>query len=374
MFGFGARLGRCAAWATVLSSCPAVFGLGESVMLKRVYVPGTVCYVESRTEVDQDISGLPMPPMKIRFEQLYGLWEHVESVTEDKTTVVLTYDRAARNVEAPMLGTVEFDTDDPDYEEAAPQLGAVLKPMIGMAMRMELDGSGEVLHFTGMDAINRKVSESAVASMHWEQMKDDFTDARGKETWGREPLLFYANKEVKAGDSWQGVSSITEPVVGTIITDYRYEVDRVTMEDGRKTAVILVSGVISTVTNGKNSKRSDERDSNKEDTVEGGEGQVEKKAEAQAEVTGVLSGSALYDVELGRIVTRATDGTIDMSIPLRKLMPNLPEGIEAGTVEFKMGFRTTITVSTEDERKAQKAEARKKAEMRRQAEEEEDDD
>jgi hypothetical protein len=374
MYGRKAVFGGVAGMLAILAGSPTAVAADKSVILKRVFVPGTVSYVESKTEVEQDISGLPMPPMKLRFEQLYGLWERVESITEDKTTISLTYDRAARSVEAPMVGAVEFDTDDPEYEEAAPQLGAILEPMIGMTMTMELGVGGEVLTFSGMDAINRKVSERAVASMHWEQMKDDFTDERGMETWGREPLLYYANKEVKVGDSWQGVSTISEPTVGTIVTDYRYKVDRIGKHAGREAAVISVSGAISTANNGdvegSPAEQAPSADHPGEDSVV----PVTKTPESKAVVTGVVSGSAVFDVQLGRIVERTTDGKIDMQIPLRKLMPNLPDGVEGGTVEFKMAFRTTNTVHTPEKRSAQKAAARQKAEMRRLAEADDDDD
>ncbi len=139
-----ASLSRVALILAAVFVFPAGSALGESVMVKRAYVPGRIAYIETQMEEVLEFSGMPMPPMKFHVKQLYGLWEEVKSVTGDKATIVLTFDRAARNVEAPMMGDVEFDTDDPEYEEAAPQLGTVLKPMIGMAMTMEVDQDGKV--------------------------------------------------------------------------------------------------------------------------------------------------------------------------------------------------------------------------------------
>ncbi len=80
---------------TALFVFPAGAALGESVMLKREYTPGRISYIERQTEIEQDISGLPFPPMKLHQTQLYGLWEKVESATSGMTRIVLTYDRAA---------------------------------------------------------------------------------------------------------------------------------------------------------------------------------------------------------------------------------------------------------------------------------------
>ena len=205
------RLFSAALKLTVLSVFPAAASPGESVMLKREYAPGRISYIESQTKIEQDISGLPMPPMKFHQKQLYGLLEEVKSAANDETKIVLKYDRAARISEAPMMGAVEFDTDDPDYVEAAPQLGAVLEPMIGMEVTMELDKDGKVVAFSGMDAINKKVSERAVASMHWAQMQEEFTNERGKETWGTGPLLIYPNKKVKVGDKEVKSVEVNDP-------------------------------------------------------------------------------------------------------------------------------------------------------------------
>ena len=369
------RLSSAALILIAPSVFPAVTAFGESVMLKRQYTPGRVSYIESQTEIEQDISGLPMPPMKFHMTQLYGLWEKIESATPDKTRIVLTYDRAARTVEAPMMGEVEFDTDDPGYEEAAPQLGTVLKPMIGMELTMELDKDGKVVALSGVDAINKKVSEKAVASMHWEQMKEEFTDERGKETWGTGPLLIYPNKKVKVGDTWKASLSIVRPMVGTIVTDYEYKVDRIGIENGRDIVSISIAGVTSRATDVKKDAESKEEVSKEEGKQDSDAAQEEtKEAAPEAEISGIVSGTAIYDVQLGRIVRRASDSKVDIRVPLSKLMPNVPAGEEPQFAMFKMAIKSTTLILTEQERKAQKAEAHENAEMRRMAEEEEDDE
>lgn len=358
-----------------LSVLPAGTSLGQSVMLRREYAPGQISYIESETEIEQDISGLPMPPMKLHMKQLYGLWEEVESATGDKTKIVLTYDRAARTVEAPMMGAVEFDTDDPDCEEAAPQLGVVLKPMIGMALRMELDKDGKAVTFSGMDAIHKKISEKAVASMHWAQMQEEFTDERGMETWGTGPLLIYPNKKVKVGDTWKASSSIVRHFVGTIVTDYQYKVDRIGMESGRKIVSISATGTVSGSAHAKKEADLEDHDSKEEGKKQNEITQEEeKKADPEAEVSGLVSGTASYDVELGRIVKRTSESKVDIKIPLSKLMPNVPAGEEPQFANFKTAIKRTTLILTKKERNAEKEEARNRAEMRKKAEEDDDDD
>ena len=52
----------------------------------------------------------------------------------------------------------------------------------------------------------------------------------------------------------------------------------------------------------------------------------------------------------------------------------MPAGKEPQFANFKTTIKSPILILTEKERNAQKAEARKKAEMRKKAEEEDDDD
>ena len=228
--------------------------------------------------------------------------------------------------------------------------------MIGMKVNMEVDKDGEIVSFTGMDAINKKVSEHAIASMHWDQMKEDFSDERGQERWGKEPLLIYPNRQVKVGDTWEGSISVDRPPMGIFVTSYKFEVDRIGIEDGRKSVVISVEGLVSAGPEG--------------------EGQPEKEQEAgpKTEVTGSLSGTGVYDVELGQVVNRTIKGNVDIRIPLAKLIPNLPASEEPQFADFKIGLTETTRVLTRKEREAQKEEVRKRAEARRLAEEEEDED
>ena len=353
-----------------LSVSWAGMAFGESVMVKRKYIPGRVSYIESRTDVVQEISGLPMPPMKFDVKQLYGLLEKVEPGTEGDMKITLTYDRAVRTVEAPMMGNLEFDTDDPDYEEAAPQLGTILKPMIGMAMTMEIDKAGKVVSFSGMDAINKKISELAVASMHWEQMKEEFTNERGRQDWGEDPLLIYPNKKVKVGDTWEASSIRERPRVGTVVTDRRYKVERIGTENGRQIVEISVVGVIS--------KKKDVKDDAGAEKPAEKEGDADKegaeKAAPEAEIKGSLFGTAIYDVERGRIVKNTGGGEFDVKIPLSQLIPNLPESEEPQFAIFNAEIKTATLILSEKQREAQRLEAKKKAEMRRKAEEEEDEE
>ena len=385
---------------------PTAQTLAESVLIKRKFDPAHKSYIESRTEVGQDISGLPWPPMKLHSTELYGLWEKVESVADGKTKIVLTYDRAARDVESPMVGVIEFDTDDPENEEAAPEFRSILTPMIGMSMTLKVSKKGKAVSFTGLDAINKKISASAIASMQWEQMKDDFTDQRGKETWGEGLLRIYPNKKVKVGDTWQVSSSIVRPRIGTIVTEYQYKVDRIGKEDGRKVVMISYTAKVSkgpdaepeADAKGRSSgkeepKKGDtkkhrakeddagkdnaDKDSAKKKDAEkngGKQDDAKKGSGLKSEISGSLSGKATYDVELGRMVRRSTEGLVNIKIPLSKLIPDMPAGEKPRFAVIKTTIKRTTSILTEKERATQKAEAHEKAELRKKAEEDEDEE
>jgi len=184
------------------------------------------------------------------------------------------------------------------------------------------------------------------------------------ETWGTSPLLIYPNKKVKVGDTWNATFSMDRHMVGTIVNNYQYKVDRIGTENGRNIVSILVTGVVSKGADAENEQKKDD-DSAKDEV---------KKNEPKVEVNGSISGTALYDVELGRIVKRSSDSKVDIKIPLSKLMPNVPPSEEPQFANFKSTIKSTTLILTEKERNAQKAEAHKKAMLRKQAEEEEDEE
>lgn len=316
----------------------------ESLVIQRKYDPKRVNYLESKADITQKIKMPNMPnggEMEIKIKQVFNIRENVEEGKLGKKAVKLTFDRAMQSMDSPMMGTMEYDTDDPDNEEWAPQLGQIFQPMIGETLMVEVTRDGKVVKFSGMDAIAKKISEKAVGNMFWQQMKGRYTDQRARREYGEDPLRMYPNKEVKVGESWEVVSEDEDPQLGLVIRKTRYTLEKIGTEDGRKVAVISSQTDIS--------------------KGEGGEGDA-----AKAKVSGKATGKSLYDVDLGIVVRNETES--DMKIKM---------AAQGNMMDINVLSSGVSRLMTEAERQKQKEEMaakiaeRKKAE---EAEEEEDED
>ena len=128
---------------------------------------------------------------------------------------------------------MEFDTDNPNNEEAAPQIGAILQPMIGESITMTYNDANELTSFSGMEALRDKITKAVGWSMHWEQMKDEFNDEQGKIQWGELPLAALPNRNAVVGDTWDKSYSFDAGHMGTIITDHHFTVSDIKTQQDR---------------------------------------------------------------------------------------------------------------------------------------------
>lgn len=323
--------------ASVLALIPIAPAAGESIMVKRVFKPGSDTYVERTTEVVQAFK-MPSGEMKITVKDIKVLQEKVKSVSDQIAKVVLTFDRISQTMESAMMGTHAFDSDDADNEEASPQLAPILGPAVSMSMTMEVDSEGKIKSFTGMDAINDKISEKIQGNMFWPMMKDEFTDEVALKEYGEGSLMMYANKQVSVGDTWTGSQSRDFPQLGTVVTDVTYKLERIGTEDGRKVAFIS--------SNGKLSRQKNDSD-----------------GESPPELSGTVSGQSVYDVELGRVVKRSAEQSFEIK---------MKQAGQEANISISITFNSKVLSKKDRER--QKYEAKKTAEMRKKAEEEEDKD
>jgi len=281
--------------------CLPVMARAESLVIARQFTPGSVRYIESAMDVQQKIAGSPMGEMNIVVRRVYGTWEKVESVQDGLAQLKVTFDRLAQVMDFPMWGNPRFDTDDPDDPESANLLRQVFPEIVGESFVMGVKG-GKIVSFAGMDQISKKVSQKAIANAFWEQMKSEFTDEAGRQSWDESQLLFYPNKEVKIGETWPGTALSEQPHVGKMKTEYTYKLERLAEQAGRPTAVISFVGATSSVYEGA------EPDPN------------------AAKVTGTVKGEAVYDVKDGLVV--GDKSTIDTHIKLP--LPGTA-GAEGGT-------------------------------------------
>lgn len=313
----------------------------ESVKIHRKFDTKSKHYVERSTDIIQKISGAGMPgggPMEIKMHQLFGVEEKVEDGKLGKKALTITFERARQSMDMPMMGNIEYDSDDPDNEEAAPQLSSLLKPMIGEKLTMEITRDGKVVNFAGMDAIAKKISENATANPLWMQQKQRFTDRRARKEWGEDPLRMYPNKEVNVGDSWESTSEDEDPQLGTILSKTKYKLEKLTKEDGRQIAEISYATDIS--------------------KIKDGEGDT-----GRAKMEGKSSGKAFYDAESGLIVRQEGEGETKLKMPS-----------QAGELDIVIVSKSTMRHLSEAMRKQQKEEMAAKIAERKKAEEAEDDE
>jgi len=333
----------------------------EGVLIKPRFVQGDKQYIEVVREVKQKMSGPQAPGGGVEFtlRRLYLVAREVESVKAQSVGLGLRFERASQAMDS-MMGELFFDTDDPDNEDAAPQLGSALKPMIGMPMKLRLDSTGQVASFSGMTAIREKVEEAVGGNPMMGMLLSELSDERGRVDWGEQMFLLYPNKEVAPGDTWKKSIHDTLPRIGKVVTDYECKFDRLTQEAGRKVAVIAFTAKMS-------------RDPGDKAGSEG--------SRAEATLEGRFNGTAMFDIEAGQIVKRVQEGKMKLRVgsPRADAARAKKRGEEAEDAEeddadeaaqeppvpemtIDLAVKQTTTLMSETQQKAKRAaEARKRA-------------
>jgi len=359
-FGF-----RPVCFIGLLSALTVNTAMAESVLIKRKFEAGSSHLFESKTQATQEMSGMPNVPkgesMTMKFDTVLCRREQVKDRAMGKKEITATFDRAVQIFDMPMMGgTLEFDSDDAENEEAAPQLATIFGPMVGESIKYEVGRDGKVLNFSGMVEIAKKIEAKATMNMFWGQMKDQFTDKSGRRQYAEDPLLIYPGKEVAVGDTWSATSKQERPRMGTIVEEFNYKLDRIGTENGRKVAFISYTTNVSSE-GGKVEKKADDA-------------KGEEKESGGSRVKGSGKGKAVYDIELGMIVSNESESKSDIRMSLS----------EMGGGEGTMKIRSTVTTNTrliseadrnkQKEEAAQKIAARKKAQEEEEADDDEDDD
>ncbi len=329
----------------VAACCISSAAAGESVLLQRKFQDGKTNYVHRTVDMVQKIGGMPGGAMEIKVRSIFGVIEKVKGAAGGKRIVTMTFDRAAQTMDMPMMGELEYDSYDPENEEAAPQLASILQPMVGEALTVEVSKDGKVVGFSGMDAINKKISEKAVANMFWSQVKRQYTDEKARKQWGEDPLLMFPNKEVKVGETWKARSVDDDPQLGVIAHEYEYTLDKITTDQGRKVAHISYKVQIS-------------------------KGESDEGEETPTKVGGGGSGQAVYDIDEGTVVRQTGQGHMDIKMPPPPGMPSEPDQMMSVEISSKSLVRRLSAKEQEQER----AEINKKIEARKKAAKEEDDE
>lgn len=349
----------------LLAALTVSTAMAESVVIKRKFEAGSSHLFEMKTQATQEMSGMPNVPkgesMKMKFDTVLCRREQVKDGAMGKKEITATFDRAVQIFDMPMMGgTLEFDSDDAENEEAAPQLATIFGPMVGESIKYEVGRDGKVLNFSGMSEIAKKIDAKATMNMFWSQMKSEFTDKAGRRQYAEDPLLIYPGKEVSVGDTWTGVSKQERPRIGTIVEKSTYKLDRIGTENGRKVAFISYTTDVSSESGSEEKKSADAKG--------------EEKKSGGSSVKGSGKGKAVYDIELGMIVSNESESKSDVRMSLSEM------GGGEGTMKINSTVKSNMRLLSEADRTKQKEEAaqkiaaRKKAQEEEEAEDDEDDD
>jgi hypothetical protein len=311
----------------------------DSVMVRPKHTPGEKCYLEVDQQITQKITGGQAPGggMTFKVHRLYGLMLTVDKATPDNTQLTMTFDRVSQKIDGGAMMNASFDSDDPDNEESAKELGEALSPMLGLPLKFQLDKDNHFTSATGMKEIKAFMSSKAGNNMFLRQLGQELTDERAKMMYGENRYVLYANKEVKVGDHWKRQLTDNIPRIGKVVSEYDCKLDRITEEEGRKVAVVSFESTT----------KSADRPA--------GETQ---SAEPQLSMNGTYSGTGTFDIEKGVITKSVSEGNAKLkSVP----SGGGDTGDSAPSINIELMLKTTTTVMPEAERGKQKAEAKKKA-------------
>lgn len=330
--------------ACVLVLWTAGGAAAQSVNLKPQFKPGTSCYVETDQDINQKLSGGQFGEgMTVRVHQIMGMDQKVEGASDGAVKVLLTYARVMQSIESPQMPRpIAFDSDG-GKESRNEMLADIFEPMLGKTLTMEVDKSGKIASFSGMEPILARLEESAAGNILYEQMKHGLDDDTMRHAWGASRLLYFPNKEVKVGDTWKATVVQPSRLTGDLEQEYNCKLDKIAEEDGRRLAVVSYTAVTRLA---KDARPAADADVNIQFT------------------SGTGKGTVWLDVAAGELVRLEEDSESKLVMGGRPgTDPTAPK------IDVSVKMRQKTTVLTPAQREKQKAEtARKAAEAAKSAE------
>ncbi len=325
----------------------AAIQAADMVMLRPKHVTGQNQYVEMDVRIAQDMVGVAVPgaPTKINIHRLYGLVQKVEDVTDDKTQIMLTFDRVSQEIAIGEMKSV-YDSDDPDNKERSSPLASVLTPILGMPLKLELDKDNHIKAFSGMMDIRNNLAKMATGNPFLRQIGQEFNDDRARMAYGEARYALYANKEVRVGDRWQRELNDLIPFVGKVVHSYDCKLDRIGDENGRKVAIVTFEGKI----------RNGERNPI-----------VTQPVNPRMAIEGTFKGTATFDIEKGFFTKTATEGHSTIQPEAAKSKDKDNEEEKAPGVKIELTIKASSKVTPEEDRLKVKEELKKKAEVAKKA-------
>ncbi len=286
---------------------------------------GGTTYVEWRFQNKLTSSGdqLPEEGWEQRYDTRLGCLLRVDDVSETgDVRFTLTFDRVAVSTENPS-GTTHFDSDVNRRDDRSP-LGLIVHDMLGTPMSLEVKNCGRDIRVSGTEAIRKSIEDSNPDKKAYGSVRS-FLDAEMMRFLWEWFFALYPCGEVNEGTTWtRQVTSIRK------LHTIECEIDEIETSDGATVVRVVYSAT---------GRVLPEFDA--EVTPDGAQHKYGVSREA---------GSAVIDANRGQIV--GVTGTIE--VDHRTITPNPSGGMPSRQLTAKTG-KSTITVLSEVERKAQKA-------------------
>lgn len=209
----------------------------------------------------------------------------VDNVGEEEViSLTQSIERMRMNMTVPVVGEVVVDTDaEEDTGPIARQVGAVIRPFIGIDFHLEMSDLGEILDAT----LSEEDIEALAAGGGAFEMftKDSF------EQMLHQSGIVFPEEAVSPGDTWSGEWEVDSPI-GTMLVEAEYTIVEFVEQEGVRCAKIEMSATSAI----------------REPDEENGTGiNIEIKDQ---EIEGVI----LFAIEEGRILESQTEQTLSMEV------------------------------------------------------------
>lgn len=277
------------------NAAPVSTGSGPAYEISPRYQPGETFYVEFYQDVSSTISEVGAPDVPTGLIRRYGMQVKVESISPTGAEFSFKLDRASHGKRS-MMVKKDFDSDDPAIIDDIGML-ETYTPLLGLAFKAKLDPQFHATAIEDVDIFEAKVRESKFGPIAIDAGRD-FSGERLKMVWVEYPRALYPDHPVKVGDSWTNIIIENFPI-GKVELPHVCKLEKVTEENGRKTALISFEGVM---------KRLDKNFAKLND--------IQVKSYDFS-----FKGEAIYDFGVGQIVSRTQNNRTTYQYPGRSATP-----------------------------------------------------
>ena len=318
------------AWCATVTTAAA----DDSVLLKPKFVAGRTIYIETRKKTEQTMSGGTFGDegMSVKRDQILAVRRKIDKVTAAEVEMTLAFDRISQSFDGAMMGSMTYDSDAPAPDSDAEMLSEIFAPLVGKSFKLKLDAQRRVKSIDGLSKVIDEIADATVGNLLFDQLKQAFSDDSLKSTWGASLWALYPHKAVSAGDTWKNTLKTPSPQLGGLTYDFDCKLDRIDEKEGRKFAAVSFQGKIR---------------------------QFGKATPNQMGLTilvrsGSFEGKATFDIERGELVERSEKTSMEMA-------GLLPGGEDEVAMTIKLKSTRVTRILTEEQRRKQKSEKRKKS-------------